>query len=626
MKITAKIILLTLLFLFSATPVCSQTRERAQVPASETWKLEDLYPSDRQWNEAKDKLVAQFDKILKYKGKLSSASQLLACLDFNSNLSKELVRLRSYAAMKSDQDTRDSKYLAMKQQVAQLITDYLSLASFVEPEIAQMDKSQIDELISEEPGLKIYRMYLYDIQRMKAHKLSEKEEKILAEAGLLSGAPSSIYGVFSDAELPYPQIELSDGTAALLNKAGYARYRALPNRHDREAVFKAFWETFNNFRRTFGVQLYSGVKKDMFYARTRHYKSSLERALDADNIPTRVYMALIENVNNNLDTFHRCLNLKKRMLDVETLKYSDVYAPVVKGIDLQYTFEQARALVLDSVKPLGSDYCRTVESAFANRWIDVYPTPGKRAGAYSNGSAYDVHPYILLNYNGQYDDVSTLAHELGHTMHSYYANKNQPYPTADYSIFVAEVASTFNEALLINKMLNEIEDDATRLSLLMSYLEGARQTLFRQTQFAEFELRIHEKAERGESLTGDVLNELYGDILKKYYGHEKHVCYIDDLYSVEWAYVPHFYYNFYVYQYSTSFTASTALAEKVLSNEKGAVEKYIEFLSSGGSDYPIELLKTAGVDMTTAEPFNKTMAAMNRTMDEIDLLLKKQPN
>jgi oligoendopeptidase F len=312
------------------------------------------------------------------------------------------------------------------------------------------------------------------------------------------------------------------------------------------------------------------------------------------------------------------------MLDVETLKYSDVYAPVVKGIDLKYTFEQAKELILDAVEPLGSDYKGVIAEAFEKRWIDVYPTPGKRSGAYSNGSAYDVHPYILLNYNGQYEDVSTIAHELGHTMHSYYSNKNQPYPTADYSIFVAEVASTFNEALLIHKMLEEIEDADTRLSLLMNYLEGIRVTVFRQTQFAEFELLIHQKAERGEPLTGDVLSELYGDILKRYYGHEKGICHIDDLYKVEWAYIPHFYYNFYVFQYSTSFTASTALSEKVLGKEEGAVEKYIEFLSSGGSDYPINILKKAGVDMTSAEPFKKTMAAMNRTMDEIEKILKEK--
>ncbi len=624
-KVLSVIIILTTVFAFSQTQVLAQTRERAQVPVKYRWKLEDLYASDQAWNKAKQELVAQFDEVTRYQGKLAgSASELLACLEFDSRVSKEFGRLRSYASMKSDQDTRNSKYLAMKQEIQQLSTDYNSQAAFITPEIAKMNKETIDTFIKQERGLKIYKMGLYDILRMKAHTLSEKEEKILAEAGLLADGPYTIYGVFSNAELPYPEITLSDGTAAKLTKAGYTRYRALPNRKDREAVFQAFWETFEKFKGTFGTQLYANVKKDMFYARTRGYGSSLERALDRNNIPTQVYLALIENVTNNLDSFGRFLNLKKRMLGVETLKYSDVYAPVVKGVDLKYTFDEAKKLVLDSVKPLGSSYSRVVEKAFKERWIDVYPTPGKRSGAYSSGGAYDVHPYILLNYNGQYDDVSTLAHELGHTMHSYYSNKNQPYPTADYSIFVAEVASTFNEALLIDKMLKEIKDDDTRLSLLMNYLEGIRVTVFRQTQFAEFELRIHEKAERGEPLTGDVLSELYGDILKKYYGHDKGLCHIDDLYKVEWAYVPHFYYNFYVYQYSTSFTASTALAEKVLNKEKGAVEEYIEFISSGGSDYPIDLLKKAGVDMTSPEPFRKTMVAMNRTMDEIEAILEKK--
>jgi len=624
-KVLNVIIVLVTVFAISQVQVLAQTRERAEVPVEYKWKLEDLYASDQAWNKAKQKLAAQFDEVSGYQGKLAgSASDLLACLEFDSRVSKEFGRLYSYASMKSDQDTRDSKYLAMKQEMQQLGTDYNSKAAFITPEIAGMDKGTIDAFIEQERGLRIYKMALYDIQRTKAHTLSEKEEKILAEASLLASGPSTIYEVFSNAELPYPEITLSDGTTAKLTKAGYARHRALANRKDREAVFQAFWETFTKFKGTFGTQLYANVKKDMFYARTRGYESSLQSALDSDNIPTEVYMALIENVTNNLDTFHRYLNLKKRMLGVETLKYSDVYAPVVKGVDLKYTFDEAKELVLDAVKPLGSSYGRIVARAFKERWIDVYPTPGKRAGGYSNGSAYDVHPYILLNYNGQYDDVSTLAHELGHTMHSYYSNKNQPYPTADYSIFVAEVASTFNEALLIHKMLKEIKDDDTRLSLLMNYLDGIKGTVFRQTQFAEFELRIHEKAERGEPLTGDVLNEIYGEILKKYYGHDKGFCHIDDLYAVEWAYVPHFYYNFYVYQYSTSFTASTALAEKVLGKEKGAVGKYIEFISSGGSDYPIELLKKAGVDMTGAEPFNKTMAAMNRTMDEIEAILDKK--
>ena len=497
-KVLNVIIILITVFAFSQAQVLGQTRERGEVPIQYKWKLEDLYASDQAWNKTKQELVAQFDEVTKYQGKLAgSASELLACLEFDSRVSKEFGRLYSYASMKSDQDTRNSKYLAMKQEMQQLGTDYNSKAAFITPEIAGMDKETIDKFIEQERGLKIYKMALYDIQRKKAHTLSEKEEKILAEASLLASGPSTIYGVFSNAELPYPEITLSDGTTAKLTKAGYSRHRVSPNRKDREAVFQAFWDTFTKFKGTFGTQLYANVKKDMFYVRTRGYESSLQSALDSDNIPTEVYMALIENVTNNLDSFHRYLNLKKRMLGVETLKYSDVYAPVVKGIDLKYTFDEAKKLVLDSVKPLGSSYGRVVEKAFKERWIDVYPTPGKRAGGYSNGSAYDVHPYILLNYNGQYDDVSTLAHELGHTMHSYYSNKTQPYPTADYSIFVAEVASTFNEALLIHKMLKEIKDDDTRLSLLMNYLDGIKGTVFRQTQFAEFELRIHEKAERG---------------------------------------------------------------------------------------------------------------------------------
>ena len=624
-KISNATIVLAVLLLASQNQVLSQICERTEVPVNDTWNLQDLYPSEQLWNGSKEKLVALFDKVLTHKGKLaSSASELLACLEFNSHISKEFDRLYSYASMKSDEDTRNQKYLGMRQQLEQVITDYSSKASFIEPEIARIDKQTIDDFIAKKPKLRTFKMYLYNIQRTKAHRLSEKEEKILAEASLLANGPSSIYNVFSNAELPYPEIKLSDCTIAKLNKAGYARYRAVPNRQDREIVFQAFWNTFNNFERTFGVQLYSNVKRNMFYARTRHYKSSLESALDKDNIPTEVYLTLIENVHNNLDSFHRYLNLKKRMLGVDKLKYSDVYAPVVKGIDLEYTFEQAKELVFDSVKPLGKDYVQVVKQAFENRWIDVYPTDGKQAGAYSNGSAYDVHPYILLNYNGRYDDVSTLAHELGHTMHSYYSNTNQPYPTADHSIFVAEVASTFNEALLIKKMLSEIKDDDTRLSLLMDYLEGIRQTVFRQTQFAEFELRIHEMAERGEPLTGDVLSKLYGDILKKYYGQDEGVCYIDETYTVEWAYVPHFYYNFYVYQYATSFAASTALVENVLNNKNNAVGKYIRFLSSGGSDYPINLLKKTGVDMTTSEPFNQTIAAMNRTMDEIEKILESK--
>ncbi len=603
-----------------------QMQERAETPTAHQWRLEDLYSSDSAWRQAKTETAGRLDEILQYKGKLTeSPSALLACLTLNSEMSKAFGRLHSYAHMKSDQDTRDATYLAMKQETEQLITEYNTRASFIEPELVTLEPATVEEFIAAEPGLKVYRMYLMDVLRAKPHTLSQQEEKILARTGQMADGPGSVYTVFSNAEMPYPEITLGDGTTATLNKSGYALHRASPNRQDREAVFQAFWTSVNQFRQTFGVQLYSHLQTHIFYTRSRNYESSLHRALDRNNIPVEVYHSLIRNVRDNLDTFHRYLRLRKRMLGVDTLKYSDLYAPVVKGLDLKYTFDQGRDLYLDSLQPLGPEYRKAAETAFEQRWIDVHPTPGKRSGAYSNGSAYDVHPYILLNFNGQYDDVSTLAHEMGHALHSYYANKTQPFPLAEYSTFVAEVASTYNETLLIHKMLREIKDDDTRLSLLMNYLDGIKGTVFRQTQFAEFELRMHEMAERGEPLTGDAFTKLYGEILKEYYGHDKGVCQIDDLYTVEWAYIPHFYYNFYVYQYSTSFTAATALAEETLRGDEGTAQRYLRFISAGGSDYPITVLKEAGVDMTTAEPFEKTMAVMNRTMDEIEAILARRP-
>jgi oligoendopeptidase F len=613
------------LALFASAPFSgAQTRERSQIPAQDTWNLADICSTDAAWKESKDKLASRLGEFTRFQGKLSVPDEILACLDLNAELSKEFGRLSSYASMKSDQDTRDTKAMGMRAEMTQLGTDYNSKASFIEPELVRLDSLTIEKFIVQEPKLAVFRLYLLDIQRRKAHKLSEKEEKIVAEAGLMADAPYSINTIFSNADLPYPDVKLSDGETVKLNQAGYSRYRALPNRADRELVFHEFWSAIKKFERTMGAQLYANVKKDMFYARARNYSSSLASALDANAIPETVYRALIDNVNENLATFHRYLQLKKRMLGVDTLKYSDLYAPVVKGVELNYSIDEAKKLVKDAVKPLGASYLAVVDKAFANRWIDVYPSTGKLSGAYSNGSVYDVHPYILLNYNGQYDDVSTLAHELGHTMHSYLSNTTQPYPLADYPIFVAEVASTFNEALLIHKMLNEIKDDDTRLSLLMEYLDGIKGTVFRQTQFAEYELAIHEKAEKGEPLTGEAFTQLYGDILKKYYGSDQGVCQLDDLVTVEWAYIPHFYYNFYVYQYATSFTASTALAEKVINGEKGAADKYLHMLSSGGSKYPIDLLKDAGVDMTSKDPFQLTIKAMNRTMDEIEKILDKK--
>ncbi len=605
----------------------AQERDRSKIDKKYTWDLTHIYASDEAWKKAKEEFVSRLPKIETFRGKLARSPQmLLECLEYTTELSKEYHRLSSYASMSSDQDTRVSTYLAMQQEMSTIGSDFSARASFIEPEILKMDKATVEKFLQQEKGLATFRHYLFDILRRQAHTGTEGEEKIIADAGLMADGPQSIYGIFSDADFPYPELTLSDGSTIKLDKSNFAVSRTLPNREDRKNVFATFFGKMNDFRRTYGTQLYAEIKKNMFYTRARKYGSALERALDENNIPLEVYKQLIENANKHLDTFHRYLKLRKRMMGLEELHYYDLYAPLVKGVDLKYTVEEAQQNILASLKPLGDDYINVTRKAFNERWIDMYPTEGKRSGAYSNGSVYDVHPYILMNYNGKYDDMSTLTHELGHTMHSYYSNKMQPYATANYSIFVAEVASTFNEALLIDHLLKQIKDDAIRLSLLGNYLEGIKGTVFRQTQFAEFELRIHELAEKGEALTGDRFNEIYMEMTKRYYGHDKGVCLVDDEIKIEWAYIPHFYYNFYVYQYATSFTASAALSEKVLNGEKEATRRFLDFLGSGGSDYPINLLRKAGVDMTTSEPFELTMQKMNRVIDDMERILDRMKN
>jgi oligoendopeptidase F len=621
------------LMLAVCSPISAQESDRSKIDNKYKWNLADIYPSDAAWREAKNRIAATtpatnaqitIGGLKQYKGTLASSPQrLLGCLELAMELNKELARLYSYASMSLDQDMRVQSHLGMKQEMSQLNASFGALASFIEPEILKMDPDKVRDFIKREKKLKIYRHYLEDILRRKAHTGTEGEEKIIADAGLMSDAPSSVYGIFSNADFPYPEVRLSDGRTVKLDASGFSLYRASASREDREKVFAAFMGKLNDFRRTYGTQLNAEVKKDLFYKNARRYGSCLESALDGNNIPTRVYYSLIENVNKNLGTFHRYLRLRQRILGLDQLHYYDLYAPLLANVDLKYTYEESQKNILAALKPLGEDYVATVKKAFENRWIDVFPTESKRSGAYSDGSVYDVHPYILLNYNGKYDDMSTIAHELGHTMHSFLSNKHQPYATADYPIFVAEVASTFNEALLIDYMLHQIKEDEVRLSLLGSYLEGIKGTVFRQTQFAEFELRIHEMAEKGEPLTGDVLSKVYEEIVRKYYGHDQRICVVDDPIKAEWMYIPHFYYNFYVYQYATAYTASAALSERTLDGDKESTEKYIRFLSSGGSDYPIDLLKKAGVDMTTSEPFDLTMKKMNRVMDEMEKILDK---
>lgn len=615
--------IMTAMMLFSSTVAVSQMKVRDELPDQYKWDLSDLYASDEAWRVEKDKLKVDIQKIGQYRGKLTSnAATLLEGLELNAQLAKEMVRLYSYASMYSDQDTRVTKYTGMTQEMQQLASEFGALTSYMEPELLTLDEDQLDQFFEQETDLETYRFYLSDLLRKRAHRGSEEVEKVLAYSALMSDNSANIFNTFINAEFPYPEVEVN-GEKIRMNQANFALYRASEDREVRKTAFEAYFGKLHEFQRTLGTQLYGNINAALFTTKARNYESTLQRALDGGNIPVAVYHNLVQNVNDNLGTFHRYLNLRKRMMGLDTLHYYDLYAPLVEQVDLSYSVEEATAHILASLAPLGADYVEVSKRAFNERWIDMYPNEGKRSGAYSNGSAYDVHPYILMNYNGKYNDMSTLTHELGHTMHSYLTNQKQHFVNSNYSIFVAEVASTLNEELLIAHMLQEIEDDRIRLAILGNYLEGAKGTLFRQTQFAEFELLIHEKTARGEALTGQDFDEIYLELTRKYYGHDDQICIVDDYVKSEWSYVPHFYYDFYVYQYATSFTASTALSEKVLKGSDADKQRYLDFLAAGSSKYPVELLADAGVDMNTSEPFELTIAKINQVISEMEAILTR---
>ena len=612
----------TALLASSVNSSAAQERERSKVPAQYTWDLTALFPTDQAWRNEMEELVTELPKLKEYEGTLASSAQRLAdALEAESRMGREASRLNAYASLRSDQDTRVSTYQGMRQEVVQLSSTLRADGAFIEPEILKMDNATLQRFITQEPRLQVYRHYLDDVTRRRPHTLSEAEEKLLASSAVMASGPSNAYSIFSNSDFPYPTVILSDGKTAKLNSAAYELQRASPIREDREKVMASFFGALGGYRGTFGSMMDTNVQASIFYARAQKYDTTLDAALNSQNIPTSVYTKLLEGVNRNLPTFHRYLKLRKRMMDLADLHYYDLYAPLVKSVNTEYSIEESEKNILAALAPLGEEYVAGAKRAFSDRWIDFYPTEGKASGGYENGEAYDVHPYILLNFNGRYDDMSTIAHELGHGMQSYFSDKAQPYPLANYPIFVAEVASTFNEAMLIDYMLKTTKDRDIRLSLLGRYLENIKATVFRQTQLAEFELRLHEMAEKGQPLTGDSISKLYAEIVRKYYGSEQGVCTVDDYVAYEWLFIPHFYYNFYVYQYATSFTAASALSEKVLSGEPGATERYLKFISAGGSKYPIDLLKDAGVDMTTDEPLDLTIKKMDRIMDEIEKLL-----
>jgi oligoendopeptidase F len=605
--------------------------ERKDIPDKYKWNLADLYPSEAAWTKSKDDIARRIPNLSRFRDRLGLSPEILwGALDGMFGLDRELSRLLVYAQALSDQDVRAARAREMRQSAERLVTELASASAWIRPEILTLEPAKIRAFMAREPRLGPYRFFLEETLRRRPHTLPAGEERVAAEAGDMAKAGDEVFGVLSNADLPYPTVKLSTGEEVRLDAAAYTAHRQAPAREDRDKVFVAFFGALKTYERTMGATLSALTRSHMFEKRVHAFGSTLEASLFRDNIPPTVYRQLLADVKRSLPTLHRYLRLRKRVLGVDLLRYQDLYVPLVAGVELRLDPEQARARTLEALAPLGKEYCEALRKGFDSRWTDFMPSTGKRSGAYSTG-VYGVHPYQLLNFNGRYEDLTTLAHEAGHSMHTWLSHATQPYPTADYATFVAEVASTLNENLLVHHMLEQTRDDATRLFLLGTLLDGLRTTLFRQTQFAQFELAFHEQVEKGVPLTGEGLSALYLRLTRDTYGHDQGVCRVDDFLGIEWAYVPHFYYNFYVYQYATSMVASTALARAIREEAKRGAgtarrDAYLAMLRAGGSKYPIDLLKEAGVDMTTPAPFDAAIVEMNATMDEMEQVFARQTN
>jgi len=592
--------------------------------AAHTWDLSLLYRDEAAYKASKEHLAQGMGKISAFEGHLGDSPKALAdALEYIYGLRKELIRLNTYAHLAHDENTKLTPGLERSQELDLLATRFSQALSFLRPEILRVGEPRIKDFLGQEPRLGVYRFPLEEILRSAPHTLGAEAEGVLSAVGLLADTPSNLYGILANADMPWPKVTLSNGQEVLLDQSGYTKYRTSQVREDREKVFQAFFGKIKEYERSFGVALFSQVKTDCFGAQVRKYPNSLASALAENNIPEGVYRTLIAETHANLPTLHRYFRLRGKMLGLKELRYSDIYPPIVKT-ELSFPYGEAQALIIEATRPLGATYTQDIRQALHARYTDVYSQPGKRSGAYMSGSVHDANPFVLMNYNDDYESVSTLAHEWGHGVHSVLANRHQPFATAGYSIFTAEIASTLNEALLLDHMLKVAKSDDEKLYYLGSALEGLRGTFFRQAMFAEFELAIHEEVEKGGALSGDKLTRIYGDILKRYHGHEQGIVKIDDAVTVEWAYIPHFYYNFYVYQYATSIAASQAFALKIQQGEPGAVETYLGLLKAGGSDHPYELVKKAGVDLASPAPYRALAARMEAIMDQIEAILSKR--
>ena len=593
--------------------------KREEVATEYKWAIEDMYKDEEAWKadyETAEKMSAEFAK--KFQGKIcDSEESLLATLEYSSKLNNIIEKLYVYANQKLHENTADTKSQAMAGKAQTLAVKAESAGAFVEPEILAAEPSLLKEYINCDI-LKDYRHMLSDLDRSREHILTAEMEELLSEIGEFAGAAEDIFSMFNNADIKFPAIKDENGEDITITHGRYSMLMQSEDRRVRKEAFEGLYHTYDKYKNTLAAIYNASVKKDAFYAKVRKYNSTLESKLDNNNIPVSVYDNLIEAVHESLPVFHRYVALRKKRLGLDELHMYDVYAPLVSEVDMKVDFEKAKGIVKEGLAPMGADYIKALEEGFNNKWIDIYENEGKRSGAYSWG-AYGTHPYVLLNYNGTLDHVFTLAHEMGHALHSYYSDANQLYHNAGYSIFVAEVASTCNEALLIHYLLEKTTDKKEKAYLINYFLEQFKGTLFRQTMFAEFEKKTHELVESGETLNIEMLNELYRGLNEQYFGPDM---ILDDEIDLEWARIPHFYTPFYVYQYATGFSAAIALSKRIRELGAEGVDDYMKFLTGGGSKYPIDLLKLAGVDMTSPQPVKdaiKVFEDLIAQLEELDV-------
>jgi len=593
----------------------NQVAKREDISPEFKWRLEDLFPDQASWDAEYETVLKLIDEIRAFEGTLDDPAKLKQCFELEDRLGLYAERLYVYANMRHHEDMRDPVNMALSDKAKKLYVQVGEATSFITPEILSLSEERLKAFI-DDPGLAPYRFTLQEMLRQKPHVLSKTEEALLAQVGNLAQAPGTIFGMINNADMKFPKVKNDKGEEVELTHGNYIQFLESRNRDVRRGAFKAMYDTYAKQKNTLAATLSANVTKNLFYARARKYASALEMALFSDNIPVSVYENLIATIHEHLPLLHRYMALRKKLLGVDELHMYDLFAPLVPDYDMPVTYEEAKKIVYDGLAPLGDDYRRVLREGFDGGWIDVYENEGKRSGAYSWG-AYGTHPYVLLNHKDNLNSMFTLAHEMGHAIHSWYSDHNQPYRDAQYTIFLAEVASTLNEALLMDHLLKTIGDPKGKLYLLTYYADQFRTTVFRQTMFAEFEKLIHEMAERGEALTPQALSELYYGLNVKYHGDAMTV---DRDIEMEWARIPHFYSSFYVYKYATGFAAATSFARQILEEGAPAVDRYIGFLKSGGSDYSINILKRAGVDMSRPEPIRQAMDVFRDLLDEMEKL------